>query len=277
MKGKAPNEITIYNMECYNTEIDAETNEVIIKLHELLIKFISFITENIKLKNLRIYKFIIIRGLNTVINVFNHLLLYTKNLNMSCLYSQKAYYYYIEFISQITDNNNIFLQLNSKDAMVYVYKKTIYCIPKEIQVNANKINHSEKTKSFFKIYNLYIDLYKNILIKVINNTNLDNEIINRIENLFIFTELSNYNDITIQHINHIINCLSYKIEEGEYFIDICLLIIKYIQEIQYVNTTQDMNNIIKKTLNNIMSVDFHNNNNNNKILPDEVFQIIISI
>lgn len=271
MKSKCGNELTIYNMECYNTEIDADTNEIVIKLHELLIEFIGFITENIKLKNLKIYKFIIIRGLNTVTNVFNHLLLYTKNLNLTCLYSQKAYYYYIEFISQITDDDNIFLQLTSRDTMVYVYKKTIYCIPKEIQMNISNSIHSEKTNEILNIYNLYVHLYENILIKIIHDGELNSEIITKLENLFIFTELSNYNMITVQYMNDVVNNLCNKIKEVDYFIDICWFVIKYIQEIQYMNTYEELNDKIKKMNNNINVFDFHNID---KIPSNNVFEMI---
>jgi hypothetical protein len=258
-------------MECYNTEIDSDINEIVIKLHELLIEFISFITENIKINNLEIYKFIIIRGLNTVINVYNHFLLYTKNLNLTCLYSQKAYYYYIEFISQIKNEDNICLQLTSRDTMIYVYKKTIYCIPKNIKMNINNSNHSEKTNEILKIYNLYVHLYENILIKIIHDGDLNSEIITKLENLFIFTELSNYNMITIQHMNDVVNNLCDKIKEVDYFIDICWFIIKYIQEIQYMNTHEELNHKIKKINNNINLFDFHNID---KISSNNVFEII---
>ena len=273
MKNKCGNELTIYNMECYNTEIDADTNEIVIKLHELLIEFIGFITENIKLKNLKIYKFIIIRGLNTVTNVFNHLLLYTKNLNLTCLYSQKAYYYYIEFISQITDDDNIFLQLTSRDTMVYVYKKTIYCIPKDIQMNISNSIHSEKTNEILNIYNLYVHLYENILIKIIHDGELNSEIITKLENLFIFTELSNYNMMTIDYMNDVVNNLCNKIKEVDYFIDICWFVIKYIQEFQYMNTQEELNQKIKKINNNITVFDFHNID---KVSSNNVFEMITS-
>ena len=273
MKNKCGNELTIYNMECYNTEIDADTNEIVIKLHELLIEFIGFITENIKLKNLKIYRFIIIRGLNTVTNVFNHLLLYTKNLNLTCLYSQKAYYYYIEFISQITDDDNIFLQLTSRDTMVYVYKKTIYCIPKDIQMNISNNIHSEKTNEILNIYNLYVHLYENILIKIIHDGELNSEIITKLENLFIFTELSNYNMMTIDYMNDVVNNLCNKIKEVDYFIDICWFVIKYIQEFQYMNTQEELNQKIKKINNNITVFDFHNID---KVPSNNVFEMITS-
>ena len=76
-------------------------------------------------------KFIVIRGIETLTHVFNTILHYTKNLEITYLHSQKAYYYYIEFISQISEDQNIFLQLSSNDAIMYVYKKTIYNINKK--------------------------------------------------------------------------------------------------------------------------------------------------
>tara|TARA_B100000902_G_scaffold272817_1_gene258734 strand:- start:2185 stop:2874 length:690 start_codon:yes stop_codon:yes gene_type:complete len=52
--------------------------------------------------------------------------LYTKNLDLTVYHCQKSFYYYIEFIGQIGDSNHQFLQLNSKDAALFVLKKTIF-------------------------------------------------------------------------------------------------------------------------------------------------------
>ena len=43
-----------------------------------------------------------------------------------CVLGQKSFYYYIEFIGQIGDSNHQFLQLNSKDATLFVFKKTVF-------------------------------------------------------------------------------------------------------------------------------------------------------
>jgi hypothetical protein len=48
-------------------------------------------------------------------------------------HTQKSFIYYIEFITQIGDENNNFLQLNSKDATLFVYKKTIFEINNDIR------------------------------------------------------------------------------------------------------------------------------------------------
>jgi hypothetical protein len=155
--------------------------------------------------------------------------------------------------------------------MVYVYKKTIYCIPKEFQMNISNSIHSEKTNEILNIYNLYVHLYENILIKIIHDGELNSEIITKLENLFIFTELSNYNMITIQYMNDVVNNLCNKIKEVDYFIDICWFVIKYIQEIQYMNTYEELNDKIKKMNNNINVFDFHNID---KIPSNNVFEMI---
>ena len=89
-------------------------------------KYVSIVIEylvNIYYKKLS--SFIIIRGLDTISHVFIMLLYYTQHLETAYAYSQKSLYLYIEFIEQIAYDKNSFLQLNSKDAVIYVYKKTL--------------------------------------------------------------------------------------------------------------------------------------------------------
>ena len=50
----------------------------------------------------------------------------TGYLELSFYHTQKAYYFYIEYIEQISDDNITFLQLTSRDAILFVYKKTIF-------------------------------------------------------------------------------------------------------------------------------------------------------
>ena len=40
----------------------------------------------------------------------------TKNLELTIYHTKKAYLFYVEFIGQIREDNNSYLQLNSKDA-----------------------------------------------------------------------------------------------------------------------------------------------------------------
>jgi hypothetical protein len=120
-------------------------------------KYISIVIEyliNISYKNMS--PFIINRGLDTITHVFILLLYYTQHLETVYTYSQKSLYLYIEFIEQIAFDKNSFLQLSSKDAVIYVYKKTLYeikhsCCKKNENIDRHKKNY------------LCIEYYKSIL------------------------------------------------------------------------------------------------------------------
>ena len=106
-------------------------------------------------------KFILLRGLETMTHVFNYTLYCTKNLELTESYSEKSMFYYIEFISQInkiSQDQPIFLHFTSKDAVVYVYKKTIYDIKNTLILESN----DETTIQIYKDVNLYTQLIKNI-------------------------------------------------------------------------------------------------------------------
>ena len=85
-------------------------------------------SDNIHMRNIAYYKYVVSQGMSTLGHVFLTLYLYTNNLELTVFHCQKAVYYYIEFIGQIGDDHHSFLQLNSKDAKLFVYKKTIFDI-----------------------------------------------------------------------------------------------------------------------------------------------------
>jgi len=89
-----------------------------------------FVVENMIIQDETYLLFLIRRGIETIMHCFKVMLMYTKNLNLTIFHCKKALYYYIEFIGQISDVSlhHSYLQLNSKDATLFVYKKTIYDI-----------------------------------------------------------------------------------------------------------------------------------------------------
>ena len=99
------------NMTNYKPIIINSDKVILENFVNILIEYIQFITEKIQMKSINHYRFIIERGMDIMINVFNMLFYYTKNLELSIFHTQKAYYFYIEFIEQISDDNAIFLQL----------------------------------------------------------------------------------------------------------------------------------------------------------------------
>jgi hypothetical protein len=77
------------------------------------------------------FRYVLINGIRTLTHVFRMLLLYTRNLDATWYHCQKAAYYYVEFMGQIGGDANGFLQLNAKDAALFVYKKSIFEINSE--------------------------------------------------------------------------------------------------------------------------------------------------
>ena len=220
---------SLHNNENFRKELEPEISDVIKKISELFIDYFKFIIENIKLKKSNFSRFIITRGLDTIIIVFNNLLFYTKNLDVTYFHCQKAFYFYVEFVGQISEDEKMFLQLSSRDATTYVYKKTIFEINNEIRKNNEDI--SDYTRLKLDIVNSYIDLYKTLLLKLINNDFLSNEKLTIIE--YIYNKLNNLIDKSkIELINDIIEKFYYHIEDDTYFFDSSELLVKKIMKNQ---------------------------------------------
>jgi hypothetical protein len=179
MKGSKQNEqslvidnpqYTISRTENYKAKNTYQTHDILTKFVSLINEYLSFIGEKIHMKNQECYKFIIMRGLETIIHVFSLLFYYTKNLDLTYYHSQKAYYFYIEFIEQISDDNVSFLQLSSRDATTFVYKKTIYEINNEYKKTFREPLTEEKAVLHY--VDTYMYIYKNIVLCYIQTTHL---------------------------------------------------------------------------------------------------------
>ena len=162
--------INIFNSQNYlNVQIKEYYQDIIYLYSSLVLEYMEYTYNTIKLKNKEYYKFIVIRGIKTINHIFNFLLLYTRNLKLIEYHIKKGYLYYIEFVGQISEDNNSYLQLNSKDAMLFVYKKTIF-----------EINNDFRKKEYFSpndnINYLFIgDLINNInsIVYYIFNKNIE--------------------------------------------------------------------------------------------------------
>jgi hypothetical protein len=163
---------SLYNVENYKQELSSSISEVSTSYFNLLEEYYKFIIENLKIKKKHMINFIIIRGLETITNVFLNLLLYTKNLDLTYFHCQKSFYFYVEFVGQISEDEKMFLQLTSRDASVYLYKKTIFEITPEFKKMNENITHLTSEK--FNLLNFYINLCKNYFIKLIQNNKENN-------------------------------------------------------------------------------------------------------
>jgi len=151
----------LLNVDNYKKTIQNTSQEILNKFTDIIIDYMKIMSEKITMKKKSYYLFIFERGIETLIHVFSMIFFYTKNLDLTYYHTQKAYYFYIEFIEQISDDNITFLQLSSRDAVLFVYKKTIYDINNEYKKNIGKLTSEED--EILEISKLYMQTYKKIM------------------------------------------------------------------------------------------------------------------
>ena len=159
---------SILNIDYYNKNIEENYITIFSQYNKLIIEYLKYYYDTVCIQNLEYKNYVIKQGISTIKHIFRMLLIYTKNLEMTVFNCQKAYVYYIEFIGQISEDNHSFLQLNSKDASLFVYKKTIFDINNDIIKNYTS---SDNVKNITKILDPMIDIYNSILFKLLNEYN----------------------------------------------------------------------------------------------------------
>jgi len=157
---------SIQNIENYNNDFQDTLTTIFTKYMTIINEYLKHCLDNILIQNQQYYIYVIKRGISTLNHVFKILLIYTKNLDMIYYNCQKSYIYYIEFIGQIGEDNHSFLQLNSKDASLFVYKKTIFDINDNIKKD---FTNDIKSSKLISDIDLFIKIYNNILNKLIDN------------------------------------------------------------------------------------------------------------
>lgn len=184
---------TLISSLSFNPKLTCNLSEILQKYVSLILEYTDFISEKVNIKNKKYYDYLYNRGLDTISHVFLLILFYTKNLDITYYHSQKAFYFYVEFIEQILDVQHSFLNLTSRDATMFVYKKTIYEFNTEYRKlldtnnsgdtnnNNDLINHIATKDVKFDLLNSYIEIYK-ILIRLEKPKVLEiSEIINKIK------------------------------------------------------------------------------------------------
>jgi len=247
---------SLHNLDNYNKSLGNSTHNIIKKYCEIMNSFFKIIVENLKVKKNEYLKFIIIRGFETITNVFNNILYYTKNLDLTYYHCQKSSYYYVEFIQQITEEQHVFLQLSSRDASTYVYKKNIFEINHDITKNIPQANKELKNK--LDVINKHTVIFKYLLETVLLNCDLENEyleekveLINKLEIIYEHIYLLKLDDKSIQIIQKCfelineINITNQNIEKrNEIYLDTIFILLKKCVK----NTNKIISNIEKNIL-----------------------------
>ena len=237
---------SLENIENYKKNINNSYVEIITKYMLLINEYFTLCLDTIHISNEEYYKYVIMKGIETINHVFKILLLYTKNLNITYYYCQKSLYYYVEFISQIGDNNHIFLKLNSCDASLFVFKKSIYELNQEHRKTF--IMYEEDTiimKSVEKCITIYNNIIENILYKI-ENKGKEMNILNMVEikTKNIFKQLLNVFEkeeelLNNELMNEYINKVLLLTEDNENIIDYINLFLEKIKK-------SELNNIKNK-------------------------------
>ena len=170
MKDNSLQNVENYKKDTYtnnNTNTNNNNNnenqnemDIYMKYVNVINQYLLFGIETIKNQNSEYLKYILIKGLFTISHVFKMLLLFTRNLELTYYHCQKSYSYYIEFIGQIGDDAVTYLQLNSKDAVLFVYKKTLFDINNDHKKNYYETKSEEKKN---KIILIFIETYNKLI------------------------------------------------------------------------------------------------------------------
>jgi len=164
------NSYNIYDIGNYKQGFKSSQYKHFSKLFiELINEFLLHLNDKILLQNQSKYYFVMQRGIETMTHIFNTLLLYTQNIELTIFHCKRAYIYYVEFIGQIGDDKNTYLQLNSKDATLFVYKKTIFEINNDYR---KTFTIPENDKSVLEITKKINNIYKKILMYLLTADNI---------------------------------------------------------------------------------------------------------
>ena len=271
------NNYILSNSENYNKELSETSLDVFIKYINLINEYIIQCCENLYVKNINYNRYIIKKGIETLSHIFNILLLYTMNLELTYHHCQKCLFYYIEFIGQTSGENN-FLQLTLKDSALFVYKKTIFEINND---HKNSFVISEKDNLKVEMINYLIKIYNGLLYLLIDkhNFSIDNKssilkeisnniqkITNRIVNLFFTTKDKENKDLSIieqlKVIDYFIECIKNKEIEINFFI----FIDNFIKKLSKSNLSFDKINKLTTILNGEIMEELLNNNSITKAI-----------
>lgn len=210
---QSQNLYSLQNEDNYKKNFQSNILEIMSKYEKLVIEYLLFIIENITIKNDTYNKFIIIRGLSTISHVFSTLLYYSNNLDMAYYHSQKSFYFYVEFMGQISEDYHSFLQLSSRDASVFVYKKTIFEAPNSFIKITDSLDspHSDIKSNTLEMFDLYKDIIRIFFEKLIAHLDFNKSIedkksyiVEYIKSVASVTEKINQPIINVSHLNNII-------------------------------------------------------------------------
>jgi len=100
--------------------------ELITETYVVLMKnFFDSVSKSDNMKELNFPVSSLCIGIHSIHRVFEYAIMKTKNIERAIYYAQQTYSYYLEYMNQI-HQSNLSQNLNHIDAVLFVYKKTIF-------------------------------------------------------------------------------------------------------------------------------------------------------
>jgi hypothetical protein len=151
----------------------------------------------------------------------------------------------VEFVGQISEDEKMFLQLTSRDATTYVYKKTIFEINNERRKNNEQLSSETSDKIF--IINNYNNIYKTLLYKIIQSENTNENTNKNISYIDLFERIcekinkTKFNKENIVMLNDIIDKFYFDIIDINYFYEVIQHFLKKYKQQNFKNCEKNMN------------------------------------
>jgi hypothetical protein len=168
--------------------------------------FVKDIAEDIEIADLSHFIYVVEKGVETITNIYKTLLLYTKNNELAEYHTEKACVYYIEFISQLGNDINV------REAVLFVFKKTIFEINNECKKH---VNISAEQNVYFTILNETSEFIQKFIKSVISDHNvgetagiLNQKIIEYSRKLNFSNDLTDTRLVKLKFLNSLIAGLS---------------------------------------------------------------------
>ena len=189
------------NENIYITHGD-KINKYFIKYVTLINDFLNYAYNNLTIENIDVFKTNVQKGIQALTHIFKLILIKTNDINNAIDVTQRCFFYYIEFVTQISSSND-HIQLSLNDAIVFLYKKSIfqYYDKESLESTSNEITKNSCQYISLNLQKL-IDIHNELLYYYISMIEYHNSNFNDFtKSIYIFTE----NFITINTYNNINN------------------------------------------------------------------------
>ena len=203
-------DFNIIDVKNYNKKFKKGLKFYIKEYNVLMKEFIDYFDKYIKYNNIKKHN-IVYKGIESITHIFILLLLYTKNLSLTLYHCKKSFLYYVEFISQIGDEGNSYLQLNTKDAILFIYKKSIFEIDNTYRINMDKDDDNLELMSEIKKFTcIFKEMYFFIIRKIIIENDKKQKNINLYKLLDLLIKKKEKDEYLFDKVLEFINILNLK-------------------------------------------------------------------